>query len=289
MSSLPPEILAVIFSLACTDGGSTGCSLSQVSRYFRSVARPVRFQSIALVSDSPLQLVKFITCFSAECERAGSVARPRVLRLCLASAQRAMRSIGRRTPTRNGTDDRRDLQWWDGATEHQKEVQRYLRDITILIQILAPDLETFCLLDPEHGRTERLHIPALRLAGFPSLVEFTIIGRVPTFLPTSDACNPLYPRLRNVHQIIIPRRRGPHHGQVARWKEHAPGLQALQQVQLDDLGLGYGVAATDIPEMVLEDSRLNLSPTMMELLSSACSPPRARTHPPAFVSSGQRR
>ncbi|KAH9937974.1 hypothetical protein B0H21DRAFT_757742 [Amylocystis lapponica] len=44
----PAEIWGRIFSLACTDDGSTGLSLALVSRYVHDVSFPVQLQSIAL-------------------------------------------------------------------------------------------------------------------------------------------------------------------------------------------------------------------------------------------------
>lgn len=46
---LPIELLDWIAFLACTDGGSTGCSLSQVSRYVRCATQRHRYRSVALL------------------------------------------------------------------------------------------------------------------------------------------------------------------------------------------------------------------------------------------------
>ncbi|EPQ54774.1 hypothetical protein GLOTRDRAFT_94185 [Gloeophyllum trabeum ATCC 11539] len=48
MERCPVEIIWSIVSLACTDGGATGCSLSLVSRGMARVSEPFRFQSVAL-------------------------------------------------------------------------------------------------------------------------------------------------------------------------------------------------------------------------------------------------
>ncbi|TFK66793.1 hypothetical protein BDN72DRAFT_130316 [Pluteus cervinus] len=45
---LPLEILFEIFTLACTDDGRTGSSLSVVSRHFREASKGFRFQSVAI-------------------------------------------------------------------------------------------------------------------------------------------------------------------------------------------------------------------------------------------------
>ena len=44
----PVEIWQLIFSLACTDDGSTGRSLSLVSTHFRDISAPFKYQSIAI-------------------------------------------------------------------------------------------------------------------------------------------------------------------------------------------------------------------------------------------------
>jgi hypothetical protein len=48
LNRCPPEICSQIFMLACTDGGYTGRSLAEVSRYIRETSNPYKFQSIAL-------------------------------------------------------------------------------------------------------------------------------------------------------------------------------------------------------------------------------------------------
>ncbi|KIP10196.1 hypothetical protein PHLGIDRAFT_101534 [Phlebiopsis gigantea 11061_1 CR5-6] len=48
MDRCPPEIHARIFAYACTDDGTTGCSLARVSRYIREVSLPYQWQCIAL-------------------------------------------------------------------------------------------------------------------------------------------------------------------------------------------------------------------------------------------------
>lgn len=48
MDRCPPEIHARIFQYACTEDGTTGCSLSLVSRYIRQVSYPYQWQSISL-------------------------------------------------------------------------------------------------------------------------------------------------------------------------------------------------------------------------------------------------
>ena len=48
MDLCPAEIWSYIFSYACQDGGSTGCSLSLTSKYMREASKPVRHKSVAV-------------------------------------------------------------------------------------------------------------------------------------------------------------------------------------------------------------------------------------------------
>ncbi|EPQ54801.1 hypothetical protein GLOTRDRAFT_42902, partial [Gloeophyllum trabeum ATCC 11539] len=55
MNKIPLEICERMFSFACTDDGTTGCSLSLVSRYVRDASRRVRLQSVALQTYQQMQ------------------------------------------------------------------------------------------------------------------------------------------------------------------------------------------------------------------------------------------
>ena len=57
----PVEIWHLIFSLACTDDGSTGRSLSLVSTHFRDISAPFKYQSIAITHWS--QIIAFSQIF----------------------------------------------------------------------------------------------------------------------------------------------------------------------------------------------------------------------------------
>ncbi|KDQ63974.1 hypothetical protein JAAARDRAFT_99488, partial [Jaapia argillacea MUCL 33604] len=53
----PQEIWEYIFKLACVDGGTTGRSLSLVSKDFRVASQSARFHSVAIDGDE--QAVSF--------------------------------------------------------------------------------------------------------------------------------------------------------------------------------------------------------------------------------------
>ncbi|RPD67418.1 hypothetical protein L227DRAFT_569561 [Lentinus tigrinus ALCF2SS1-6] len=61
METLPLETLHHIFLFACSDGGSTGISLSLVSRSYRDIVRPVRYNSVALIGYT--NIGTFLRCY----------------------------------------------------------------------------------------------------------------------------------------------------------------------------------------------------------------------------------
>jgi hypothetical protein len=61
LNVVPVEIWHHIFSLACTDDGSTGRSLSLVSTYFRDISAPFKYRSIAITHWS--QIIAFSQLF----------------------------------------------------------------------------------------------------------------------------------------------------------------------------------------------------------------------------------
>ena len=85
METLAPELLDNIFTLACIDGGMTGCSLSSVSKHVRVTSRAARFHSISLTGSS-LQIEQFLTCFLAE-RAVAAIRTPTIRHLHLVSMQ----------------------------------------------------------------------------------------------------------------------------------------------------------------------------------------------------------
>jgi hypothetical protein len=59
MECTPLDVLDIIFGLACTDDGTTGCSLSAVSRYMRDASAMYRYQAVAL--HGPRQITAFLS------------------------------------------------------------------------------------------------------------------------------------------------------------------------------------------------------------------------------------
>lgn len=50
MENIPGGLWIKIMTLACTDGGATGCSLSLVSRHMHDMVQPVRYHSVVISS-----------------------------------------------------------------------------------------------------------------------------------------------------------------------------------------------------------------------------------------------
>ncbi|KAI0355405.1 hypothetical protein OH77DRAFT_1504237 [Trametes cingulata] len=279
METLPPELLEPIFLQACTDGGQTGCALSLTSKSIRVASRTARFHTVALVSGSPSQVVQFVACFSSERELAGDV-EPPVRHLCLAAAQRARPRPAFRPQARAADSEgesfpsavEQSQPAAMGKQETQKETQRYVRDVMALVHMLAPDLETLCLIDPDPRREmEALHFPTLLSAGFPSLLELAIVGNEPVIRPTAEARTPLYPRLKTLHRIHVARVLRLHTIEDAQnatlegWKERAPLLTEMNVSQLG--GLRYGAGIAELLHKLLLDRKIQLSPIIEELLS----------------------
>ncbi|KAH9941838.1 uncharacterized protein BXZ73DRAFT_3553, partial [Epithele typhae] len=86
IQQMPVELLRNIFTLACTDGGFTGCSLSLVCKHFREVARPCRFFSVKLnIVTNLLRPEIFVRSFQAEISREVGSERPRIRHLHIES------------------------------------------------------------------------------------------------------------------------------------------------------------------------------------------------------------
>ncbi|KAI0677633.1 hypothetical protein C8Q78DRAFT_1066122 [Trametes maxima] len=273
MDKLPAELLERIFLLACTDGGRTGRSLALTSKFIHAVSRTSRFHTIALALGSPSQVVQFVACFNAECALSKE-AKIRVRHLCLGSAQQqAFPSSPENKEHQLTTPDNAKEQ----LTALRKETQRYYRDMMVVLQLLAPDLYTLCILDPECDAV--LHIPMLQSAGFPRLVELVTVGREPAGWRTSDACTPFYPRLRTYQRVLQPEFcpwgfRPPREPKVERWREVAPKL-----IDLHVFEIGYKRNVPDLCWALLEHPAMHLSSELRELVAR-CPPVPPPPPPP---------
>lgn len=176
MHDLAPELLEQIFTLACTDGGYTGCSLSLVSKYVGAASRSVRFHSVSITSETAQQLAKFQYCFNRACTaaREDGGRTPVVRHLC-------MSTLGRDTTER----------------------QQHMSNIIAFLRSVSPRLYTLSLLYPRGRLFSESMPPNIECPSFPLLQELTIIGTDP-FIPDRVECTlPLYPQVTRLHLIDI--------------------------------------------------------------------------------------
>ena len=185
MDDLAPELLDSIFTLACTDGGFTGCSLSSVSTHIRATSRAVRFHTISLPG-SALQTERFLTCFVKErAEVAIRTPTVRHLHLVAIKDERPLR-----TPNEVTTELR----------QVAEDMANYVANVATLFRLVSPDLESLSLVQ-NHGwmRLAKLSNIGCPAGGFPALRELTIVGPDPFVSGASAALSPFYPRLTRLH------------------------------------------------------------------------------------------
>ncbi|KAI1795094.1 hypothetical protein LXA43DRAFT_64303 [Ganoderma leucocontextum] len=235
LDQLPPELLHEVFLHACTDGGRTGCSLALVSRGVHTHSRAARFNSVTLASGSNWKL----RCFLREFDRArraaaaeGSVT-PRVRHLCLLATARYQ---GRTRFKRNVDDGR-----WYPHTQYlspdaRTRIKESLRDkhhaaAEALLQTVAGDLETLCLIVQFRHKLEPLHVghrcfPKLRELWLGGVDDTTLVFRDPAEEAGSDLDlrpqrTPLFPVLSRLHIIGGTT-------DFRRWSMDAPELVSLR-------------------------------------------------------------
>ncbi|KAI9057410.1 hypothetical protein FKP32DRAFT_1358889 [Trametes sanguinea] len=257
MHSLPIKLLEPIFVLACTDGGRTGCALSLTSQHIRAASRTTRFRSVSLVSGSVTQVVRFVASYGLACEQ-NKDEKPRIRHLCLAAATR----VPEDTVTDGEDSDAR-------PEDRKKMLQQYFRDVMVLIDMVAKDVETLCFINHcSRCQANDLHLPAtIPAPHFPLLVELAVVGLRPVELQATDtSCIPPFPRLRTYHRIVIPSLSPTQTVEslrahiLDRWKERgAPNASDIQVVLIAKRCRGECIAM----DKILKDSRIQWSFTHM--------------------------
>lgn len=164
MNNLPIETWTTIFEFACTDGGRTGCALSETCTYFHTAVRPVQLRSVALIGLHKIHL--FLAALTQRTPE-----HRRVQHLFLANAPAG----GRPAPP-----------------------ARRESNAALLAQLyaqLAPGLRTLTtvLPDPHGGGAGSVLAHA-----FPALEELTLPG---TLAPPAVLRVPPLPRLRRLHVL----------------------------------------------------------------------------------------
>jgi len=194
MEDCPAEIWARIFSMACTDDGSTGRLLSRVSRYVRATSCEVRLQSIALVGHDQLHgFVNMLENTRPELRR--------VRHLCISHHDPPCSDLDRRDLGSLKAEDLVETyafhQYWPKDKEQlrqrlllevegglqkasqlvSKRRKAFTSDMRCVLALVAPNLETLMLyMGPSYP--EALHDIAL-----PALRGLTVQGAL--FLPES--------------------------------------------------------------------------------------------------------
>lgn len=171
MEQCPIEIWMRIFSLACTDEGNTGRSLSQVSRYVHQISSPVKLQSVVLIGVDQLH------AFADMLERTQAELR-RVRHLCVShhnlstSKYRAIGLTGRR--------------------------KVFEEQLTRVLGIVAPTLQSLTL------NVGALWPLVLHIVDFPILEELTLQGSFllpPTLLQDGSPVVQPFPSLKRLHLL----------------------------------------------------------------------------------------
>ena len=250
MDRCPPEILLKIFALACTDGGTTGCVLSLVSRYIREVSSIVQLQTVAVDRVTRMRLL-------LEALRSRPPALRRVKHLFLSDSQAAWRRCW-------GADS--DFGHYDAYAAIMALVGQDLITLTVSLRdyvsfySLAPPGVKFSRLQDltvecsDFG-SPRVQKPAhsnLIPGSFPNLRRLNCYGmasrgsdqsHLPLLNTVADAAPALaYLRLSGVHELV-----------------HLPNILSVG-LRIDDEEPGRGVAAhrlpTDIQRIIVQPARI---------------------------------
>jgi hypothetical protein len=182
---IPPEVLAVICSYACTDDGTTGRSLSLVCRYLRNVSEHVRYQSVAV-----LGMFQITSLTDILLERAAHGSKDVVRSMFLSAFDRAGRLpwskyFSGKVPRYGGYDIRRMT-----MSIALVEQRRAAATISRLLALIAGDVRTLAVLGIE---LEIAHIGR----PFPYLKELIVTSLQPPLVRTNQA-DPLLPSLQRI-------------------------------------------------------------------------------------------
>ncbi|KAH9895063.1 hypothetical protein C8Q73DRAFT_485454 [Cubamyces lactineus] len=174
MERLSYDIWHIIFQLACTDGGYTGCALASTSKSVRSTSAAARLHSVSL--RSLLQVRHFLVCLE-RIRRSTGGETPPVHHLFLSflpqTCDAPLRKFRKTTDYARGERARlqqllNDHRQWNAAKiawNHE-----FVLHVTRLLQAVAPSLHTLTVVQAREIRLPLLwyHLPALR--------ELTLFG-----------------------------------------------------------------------------------------------------------------
>ncbi|KAH9889085.1 hypothetical protein C8Q73DRAFT_709592 [Cubamyces lactineus] len=234
LEDLPVELLQIIFCIACTDGGRTGCSLSRVSKRIRAISLSTRFHSVALVSGLSSKLTRFATTFERACVEAArqTISPPIVRHLCISvtlnpKVQDADRRLYIKRPAFGDQLAHNDVDYCEA---------KYRDALAALFRkVGTSQLQSLVITgDESWGRGEGRNLSIPCPDGFPLLRElaFTGFGRPPFVHARTHEVNameyslpaqPLYPVLTRL--VMSPR--NDVEVDFEWWARHAPRLEVL--------------------------------------------------------------
>ncbi|RPD81309.1 hypothetical protein L226DRAFT_529714 [Lentinus tigrinus ALCF2SS1-7] len=193
MKALAPELLHEIWTLACIDGGFTGCSLSLVSKDIRNASRSARFNSVA-ISGTSKQLTAFLNCFSKELAIAkaeGGGYRPVVKHLFFAAAEGSEVREDWREDLNLFNILRGDADPAEVARKARVDAAstQYRQDLAALFRLVSRDLQTLSFVHC-HGWYTFTNLPPIECPdGFPALRELYLYGKNPFVDATGSPVN----------------------------------------------------------------------------------------------------
>ncbi|KAI0661257.1 hypothetical protein C8Q70DRAFT_703643 [Cubamyces menziesii] len=244
LSTVPVEMWRVIFAYACTDGGRTGASLSNVSKLVRTLSTPYRFHSVRLVTTHGMK--KFLDCYQIAVAAAAAeeIDAPRVRHLLLSFLPGETDVI-----CLEGAVVGRDVY---SFLEVKEEWNARFAELTShLLSLVGSHLETMTIL-----QSPKIPLPMIQCR-LPALRELTLLGddrvfiRLPREPPKMDgwpepsdsdfyppctgpldldaiAAAPFFPALKRLHLVDEEYKLLPWETTLPVWAKLAPHLETLR-------------------------------------------------------------
>lgn len=217
MESLPAEIWMTIFSYACTDDGSTGRSISLVSRWFWDTSRSTKHQSLVVKG------VNQITGIASMLERLP----PELRRVRYLSVRVHHRDINKRSVSvedgviLRGDRDARESECGVSARIQSGIHDRSMVVLSHMLQMIAPQLRVLHLWLPISSPSRLLP------STLPSIIELRLTSNDMRgqHLDTRSICTApqRYPSLRRLRLGMLHHQ----HGLFGRIAKLAPGITHL--------------------------------------------------------------
>ncbi|KAI0371062.1 hypothetical protein BV20DRAFT_993824 [Pilatotrama ljubarskyi] len=257
MDRLPYDIWHIIFQLACTDGGTTGCALALTSRSCRKLSAATRLYSVSL--HNLLHIRTFLVCLERIRASNGASAETRVQHLLLSFLPNRCDA-----PIRDWRE-----RWTDYARDERAMLLQLVNDhrqwevkktawnrafvvcVSRLFEVVGDTLRTLIVL---HSREIRLPLvryhfpvlreltlygddrlfvrpppPGIRLPGESDHSDFNMYG-VP--LPSPDAPEGVpFPALKRLHVVFAFPKLHPWEKTLPQWAVLAPAVTHLRVSQ----------------------------------------------------------